>query len=247
MLLGDTHGNTNFIVNRVIPEAYDSNCSWIYQVGDFGYWEHTPEGVDFLYDVNSKLIEKNIKLVFIQGNHDKVSLIPEKYSQAENGFFWVRSNIAFAPNGVVWSPNAGKSNFIALGGAYSIDKKWRLANETTPESLWFPEEEMTDVQFDKIVNSITQKIDVMLTHDKPSMSNPNVKLLSIAECIPNQQRIQKAVNVLQPRLLVHGHLHSRYTDMIRCGNDGAATRVEGLGADVSQSHFDAWTLISIED
>lgn len=37
MLLGDTHGNTNFIVNSAIPEAKAANVSWIYQVGDFGY------------------------------------------------------------------------------------------------------------------------------------------------------------------------------------------------------------------
>lgn len=186
-------------------------------------------------------------LLFIQGNHDKVSLIPEKYSKSEDGFFWVRSHIAFAPNGIVWSPNNGKTNFIAIGGAYSVDKKWRLANERIAESLWFPEEEMTDLELDKILQETTQKIDVMLTHDKPFMSNPNIKLFPIPECAPNQQRIQKAVNTLQPRLLVHGHLHSRYTDVIRYGDNGAATMVEGLGADVSKVRSETWEFLTIED
>lgn len=282
MLLGDTHGNTKFIANAAIPAAKEAGAKWIYQVGDFGYWEHTDEGQDFLDEISSVLIETGQQIVFIAGNHDKTSLIFRRYSQI-SGFYMVRPNIWFAPNGTVWSPNAGETNFIALGGAYSIDKNYRLEQEEwraqqimnsppiamadysrkqildyarnkTKETIWFPEEQMTDNEFEKILVDTKDRIDVILAHDKPLASNPMVKLIPIPECIPNQRRLQKAVSVLKPKLFIHGHLHARYTDTVRCGDDDAYTRVEGLGADVpnfnqlesSWEPTDAWEFLELK-
>ena len=279
MLLGDTHGNTDFIRNHVIPAAKSEGVRWIYQVGDFGYWEHTSSGVTFLDEVNAACISAGLDIVFIQGNHDKTSMIAKKYNESM-GFYQVRSSVWFAPNGTLWSPD-GKTNFLALGGAYSLDKYERLneekqkahwmavqrvgsgysydyllanAMEQTAETLWFPEEQMTETQFERILHETTDRVDVILAHDKPFASNPLVRLSPIAECAPNQRRLQKAINVLQPKLFVHGHLHIRYTDSVRCGNDGRFTKVEGLGADVknfsqsasSWSPSDAWEFLNLE-
>src|SRR5687768_8364151 len=123
MLLGDTHGNTRFIANAAIRAAKAEGVEWIYQVGDFGYWEHTTEGEDYLDVVSSALTESGQQLVFIAGNHDKTSLIFKKYTKVD-GFYMVRPNIWFAPNGTQWEFEG--TSFLALGGAYSVDKKWRL-------------------------------------------------------------------------------------------------------------------------
>lgn len=282
MLLGDTHGNTGFVVNKVIPAAKIAGIKWIYQVGDFGYWEHTSQGEDYLDEIQAALVDAGLNLLFIAGNHDKVSLIPKKYSKVD-GFYSVRPSIWFAPNGTQW--DFAETSFLALGGAYSVDKEWRLkseaenaknltkyayyaqgdytadyvlerSNRDTKETLWFPEEEMTDEELEKILVDLRDtKVDVILAHDKPLSSNPMIKLMSIAECIPNQRRLQKAVNTLQPKLFVHGHLHCRYTDTIRCGDNNAYTRVEGLGADVpnfnqresSWTPEDAWEILNLKD
>jgi predicted phosphodiesterase len=280
MLLGDTHGNTKFIVNYAIPAAVEAGVEWIYQVGDFGYWEHESAGEYFLNDVQAALVKAGLNLLFIAGNHDKTSMIPRKYSKVQD-FYPVRSAIWFAPNGTHWEFE-GKS-FVAFGGAYSVDKDWRIeqekarannivvlsplrggysekyilqdALERTAETLWFPEEEMTDDEMDGFLKELAGvQVDVMLAHDKPLASNSLVKLLPIPECIPNQRRLQKAVNTLQPKLFVHGHLHVRYTDTIRCGDDNAYTRVEGLGADVpnfnqlasSWEPSDAWEILDLK-
>ncbi len=253
MLLGDTHGNTKFVVNEVIPAAQAKNVRWIYQVGDFGYWEHTYAGTEYLNDVSVALAEAGISLVFIQGNHDKISMISEKYIGMD-GFFKIRPNLWFVENGTVWSPDGGKTNFMALGGAYSIDKPWRLSREneltiTDPygvhhQTLWFPEEEMSDEQMDVYLNNVTERVDVILAHDKPMASNPPMHLEKIDACLPNQQRLQRAVNTLKPKLFVHGHLHFRYTDQIRSGDD-TFTVVEGLGADVNANAHSAWEFLSI--
>lgn len=266
MLLGDIHGNTKFFKSFVIPAARAKGVHWIYQVGDFGYWEHTEEGVQFLNDINTLCVQNNLEIVFIQGNHDKVSMIPPLYGNID-GFYRVRPTIWYAPNGLVWSPNNGKTTFIALGGAYSVDKQWRLDQEkynadklfkvnselgytymrqSTKETLWFPEEEMTDSDMDKILSNVTETIDVILSHDVPSGANVPIKLLPIAECEPNKLRLQKAVKQLSPKMLVHGHLHIKYVDGIRVGNDGKFTEIHGLGADVSDTPSDAWTFLTLE-
>lgn len=266
MLLGDIHGNTNFFESFVVPAAKSKGIRWIYQVGDFGYWEHTENGRQFLDDVNSLCVSNGLEIVFIQGNHDKVSLIPANYGNID-GFYRVRSSIWFAPNGLVWSLNSGKTNFIALGGAYSVDKQWRLGQEkrdaqkmlrmnaelgysyieyVTRETLWFPEEEMTDSEMDKILGNVTERIDIILSHDVPFGANVPISLLPIAECEPNQRRLQKAVKTLKPKLLIHGHLHVNYVDGMRIGDDGAFTEIHGLGADVSDNPSDAWTFLTLE-
>lgn len=260
MLLGDTHGNTDFVTTVAIPAAHAKGVQWIYQVGDFGFWEHQNIGVRFLYDVNDALVRHNMNMIFIQGNHDKVSLIPEQYLE-EDGFYKIRSNLWYAENGTVWSPNSGKTNFMALGGAYSIDKQWRLEREqylldqihkdlrptyesTYRQSLWFPEEEITDGQLDVILSKVNNRVDVLLTHDKPFSINTPFELLPIRECEPNQRRIDKAIKTLQPKLVVHGHLHRRYTATMRNGDVGF-TVVEGLGADVSYEEDAAWEFMDI--
>jgi predicted phosphodiesterase len=282
MLLGDTHGNKLFITKRVIPAAIQAGVRWIYQVGDFGYWEHTEEGVVFLNSVSKALKNTGIELVFIAGNHDKISLLERKYNPID-GFYSIRPGVWFAPNGVTWNING--TGFIALGGAYSIDKKFRLdseeanarklfndrkyklaeysedrlmqaCREESAETLWFPEEEMSEECFNKILNDVNpNEVDVILAHDKPYMSNPRIKLSVISETVPNQRRLQKAVNTLQPKLFVHGHLHIRYTDTIRCGDDNAYTVVEGLGADVPNFNQlsldwraqDAWEILDLAE
>lgn len=281
MLLGDTHGNTNYVLNQVIPAAQEAGVEWIYQVGDFGYWEHTHEGKVYLDKVQAGLVEAGISLIFIAGNHDKTSLIFEKYPMID-GFFAVRPSIWFAPNGTQWEFQG--TSFLALGGAYSIDKQYRLDAEyqnamrnimystlrsegyseqyiinreksKTKETLWFPEEEMTDSELDRYLEDLKGvHVDVILAHDKPASANPLIKLMPIPECQPNQRRLQKAVNTLQPKLFVHGHLHARYTDTIRCGDNDAYTRIEGLGADVpnfnqlesSWEPSDAWEFLDLE-
>lgn len=280
MLLGDIHGSLNFFRNRVLPAAVENNVRWIYQVGDFGYWEHTPAGVDFLDELSHSIVGTGIELVFIPGNHDKTSLIPTKYNMID-GFYHIRPGVWFAPNGTHWKVN-GKG-FLVLGGAYSIDKNYRLDAEQkaadkivasrsgksyeysiefireqayteTAQTLWFPEEEMTFEEFQHIFNTVDPaEVDIILAHDKPYMSNPGIKLSPIPDCIPNQRRLQAAVNLFQPELFVHGHLHVRYKDTIRCGDDNKYTVVEGLGADVPNfSQYasdwranDAWEILSL--
>lgn len=236
LLAGDTHGNTSHM-EYILAIAKEQGCDRVFQLGDFGYWEHEQSGIQYLDDVNKYSQLHDIPVYFLDGNHDKISLLLEKYKDAdEEGFILVRENVLYAPRGHCWT--WGGKSFIAIGGAYSVDKQYRLAQErhdaerygkNTSGTLWFPEEEMADRDLDAILDRAPQRVDFMLTHDKPRGSNPHWNRKDLSECWPNQDRIQKAMQTLKPYLLAHGHLHYRYDDSVRTAHGN--TQILGLNSE----------------
>ena len=109
------------------------------------------------------------------------------------------------------------------------------AHKHKPGDLWFPEEEMSDEDMDKILAADDSKVDVILAHDKPRGSNPQWNRKDLEECWPNQDRLQKAVQVLDPEFFLHGHLHFWYEDMVMHSGEGSGephvTHVLGLNCD----------------
>lgn len=258
MLAGDTHGYIAAI-EYLMFNAQREGCDAIFQVGDFGFWEHAEEGVDFLDDVAGLAENYNIPLFALDGNHDKTSLVLEKYKAtwAPGGFMTVRPNVFYSPRGNRWHWNGVR--FISLGGAYSVDKWIRVdeekdksakirkrnayrgnypKSEDTTGTLWFPEEEMTDEDMAGFLVD-GSPVDVILAHDKPRASDPGWNRKDEPECWPNQDRLQLAIQTLQPKLFVHGHLHLRYNHMIRVTGD-TWCQVEGLGSE-RHGHYSAWS------
>jgi Calcineurin-like phosphoesterase. len=231
LIAGDLHGNLSHL-RYLGRRAQERGIDQIFQVGDFGFWEHMREGADFINNAERVAVAHGVTVYFLDGNHDKTSLLLEKYTERDpEGFLVVRPHVRYAPRGHRWTWEG--TRFIALGGAYSVDKAWRLELERKPSGkagrYWFPEEEMTDDDMAKILAHVDEA-DVILAHDKPRASSPMWNRKDIPECWPNQDRLQMAVRTLQPKLYVHGHLHYRYADRIRCGDD-RYTRVEGLHCD----------------
>jgi predicted phosphodiesterase len=212
VLAGDTHGDFHHL-RYLLGAAGREGADRIFVLGDFGYWEHMREGVEFLNALEKQAIHAGVSVYFLDGNHDKTSLILQKYADEPNaeGFLTVRGRIFYAPRGHRWT--WGDKRFIALGGAYSVDKDWRLGKERAGKrkagTLWFPEEEMTDEEMVEILGS-PEKVNVMLAHDKPLWSQPDWGRKLLDECKPNQRRLQAAVTTFLPELFVHGHLHYRY-------------------------------------
>jgi predicted phosphodiesterase len=270
LLAGDTHGNTSH-VRYLIDVAHRHGIDRIFQVGDFGAWEHVPDGRAFFDNVDKYARRRGVTVYWLDGNHDKTSLILERYGNEldDEGFLRCRENVRYAPRGHRWT--WGGVRFIALGGAYSVDKPWRVKEERakahalaekaarygsgkstdTTGTLWFPEEELTDAELAAALADPTP-VDVMLTHDKPRAADPQWNRKDLAECWPNQDRIQAAVRALRPRLLVHGHLHYPYRDQIRSSGD-AWTTVIGLDADPAAADHagydkaDSWMVLDLAE
>lgn len=252
LIAGDVHGNARHLA-YLADCAVDEGCDRIFQLGDWGAWEHFPSGVKFFDDADRIAREHGIVIYWLDGNHDKTSLVLEMYGELpdDEGFLICRPAVRYAPRGHRWTW-AGK-RFMSLGGAYSIDKgprlAWEMHDGSPPGTQWFPEEEATDEHVRCLIAADPSAIDVMLTHDKPRASNPGWNRKDLTECWPNQDRIQAAVKALNPKLLVHGHLHYRYTDRVRTG-DGTWCRVEGLDADPPNAAGlpeESWLILDIDE
>ncbi len=256
---GDTHGTTEFLTDYLYPKAAALGADAIVQCGDFGFWEHQFDGVDFLDEVELAGEKYAIPLYALHGNHDNWSLVMASYGQVrdEDWFVRVREHIRYIPQGHIWTWAGYRMR--AFGGAYSVDKMWRLDLErkmwrqaaakeearraagrphrdvpSTAGTLWFPDEEMTDEEFTELMVLDAQPVDVVFSHDKPRSSNPGPHFKDLVECLPNQDRLQLALAALRPRWWFHGHLHQLYRDTVPAGEvDGELhyTTVVGLSCD----------------
>jgi Icc-related predicted phosphoesterase len=233
LFCGDVHGDAGE-VDYCLAIARAQHAQATFFVGDFGYWEHEPSGVAYLDQVEKAATSHDVPVYFLDGNHDKISLLLDIYQDRDDeGFVIVRPHVRYAPRGHRWTWSGVR--FLSFGGAYSTDKEPRLAMEQRRAryqnlpphglagTLWFPEEEATEA--DLAAALAGPPVDVLLAHDKPRNTTPAINRKDEWDAYPNQERIQRLVDDLRPTLLVHGHLHYRYSEQL------GPTRVEGLACD----------------
>jgi hypothetical protein len=260
MVVGDIHGDLNFLLDRVYPAAQRGGALAILQLGDFGYWEHESSGVAFMDALAERADDTEIPLFWLRGNHDNYRLAMERYGAnlTAQRFVRCRRHVLLIPDGLVWTW-AGKT-LRAFGGAYSPDKLARLDAEqrayrksviresarravgrprknlpSTAETLWFSDEELTDQQYVELLETPTPAIDVIVSHDRPSsVTIPGVAVSDDPEWNRNATWLQQVLVHHHPATWLHGHMHRRYMDTVRSGDDDCWTTVFGLASS------DAW-------
>lgn len=77
-------------------------------------------------------------------------------------------NILFAKDGKVYDLNGKKA--IAIGGAYSIDKAWRVEGQ----SWWADEQPSPEIKarVEQALEQLNWQIDIVLTHTTPLKYEP---------------------------------------------------------------------------
>lgn len=210
VVAGDWHGHASE-ANMVIKSIKDSdiNVDTIIHVGDFGTYKRHQK---FLDDLQLELHKNNIRIYFIDGNHDDFDYL---YSLplSDNGLRPVRANIFHIPRGYRW--NWEDVSFMGLGGAASIN-----SSKLQKQGEWWEEEALTDE--DILRASIPGHVDVMFTHDSPatasnSLANNASEQDQVLErfgpkavryCINHRNRLADVTNAVTPKVLYHGHYHS---------------------------------------
>lgn len=235
LVAGDLHGSITHS-RWVIQKAVDLGIEEILQVGDFGFWTHERRGVRFLDQMTRMLASARRKMTVVRGNHDNVALIHlvSGHDLDDQGFIRVAPHLRLATDGLVWE--WGGRRFIALGGAYSIDKAHRLQREemTGPETYWFPGEEMTTEAMEAAVRAAAPGVDVIVAHDRPACARLDKPSLTDPGLIPNPRNLADAIRELTPSVYLHGHMHYRYDDKVVHG-EGAWTSVVGISSDPGTS------------
>lgn len=126
-----------------------------------------------------KLNSLGIKILCIHGNHEMrpESLITYRENQWHDGTVYVEeefSNLLFAKDGEVYDLEGYRA--IAIGGAYSVDKWYRLQRDLH----WFPNEQPSDAiksRVEKKLDELGWKIDAVLTHTCPCRYIPREAFL----------------------------------------------------------------------
>lgn len=223
LFLGDSHGNQNFFA-AAFAKAAEYNCDAIFQLGDFGWWPHSGNGLEFISYISYTATTLGIPVYWLDGNHENFHhLLERDWPVTDDGFWEVNPNLYYSPRGHIWS--WGDKNFMSMGGAYSIDKEWRLQQEAKSSrqySLWWPEETITQSDFYTAVGLFeahAKKIDVFLAHDKPALVQiPNFESPFPGRIWPESENngkfLQALVDIVKPKLILHGHWHWGYTQKL---------------------------------
>lgn len=202
---GDLHMNYKY-AEKIVHQAAKQDAEAIVQLGDFGY-TFAP---GYLNQINMWCEKYGIYFMFVDGNHEDFDwLLAQPVS--EDGVRRLRNHLWHLPRGFRW--NWGGVNFLALGGAVSVDRQWR-----TPGAEWWWQEMIKIDEIEKVCED--GPTDVMFTHDCPT----NVDLhLGDGSWIPIQDRhaarvhrdiLQRIVDHVQPKHLFHGHYHMKHDTMM---------------------------------
>jgi hypothetical protein len=178
--------------------------------------------------VDDALRKAELELWFVDGNHECHPKLL-RYPIHENGRRRLTDRIWHLPRGFRWTWDG--VSFLALGGAYSIDRQRRIPNES-----WWPQEEITDAQIDDAIAG--GKVDVLVSHDCPT----GVEIPGLADSAHlwppidliraenHRLQLRRVVDAVQPSRIWHGHYHRRYESIAEMGY-GIAVQVAGLDRD----------------
>ena len=176
-ITGDTHG----VFERIyfLCENFDvTNKDLLIVAGDFGinYYLNKKEQKN-----KYKLNELPINLLIVRGNHEKRPEKIDTYKSKEwnKGIVYYEEEyptLLFAKDGEVFELNDKK--VFCCGGAYSVDKFYRLENHLS----WFEDEQLTSDEMDTIFNSIKdKKFDYVVTHTCPLRYIPTEMFLPMVD------------------------------------------------------------------
>ena len=150
-VVGDIHGKFSKFSNLIYGK---SNATYIL-AGDVGLGFHTDDIYEnWFLKWNEELKENNIILYFMRGNHDDPS-------------YWNEDKINYSNIRLVKdyeTLNINNKNILCVGGAISIDRKYRKEGYT----YWKDEKFTLD---ESKLNSLNN-IDIVISHTSPSFSYP---------------------------------------------------------------------------
>jgi Calcineurin-like phosphoesterase len=224
LVAGDTHGNSAWMHNMVIPYAVSVGATKIMQVGDFGFIWPSPNFSRTLTKLNTALDRVGIDLHFLPGNHedfDRLDLISARtHGVSPEGHLPFRKRIFYTGKVSAWTW-AGR-RCVAVGGATSIDRMGRVAGKS-----WWPQEALTAAEAAQA--KAFGRTDVLFAHDCPTQ-HP-FRIIPNADSLTHRQRVTDVARVLEPSAWFHGHYHQYAKYEFRHG--GGLCAVTGLDCDES--------------
>ncbi|MFD4957826.1 metallophosphoesterase [Microbacterium sp. NPDC058389] len=206
-MVGDWHGNTGWL-QTLLPamRQHDPSIATILQLGDFGFDITAPGLAAVDYWAGRAGIHR---ILVTLGNHEPWGKIATAQAEARGKAIRVSEVVWLLPRPFRFM--LGGREVLSLGGAASVDKRWR-----TPGKDWFEDELITDEMVDQAIAGGSAH--VMLTHEPGSTVVPEVESVlvrnlhgfpedALVESAASRRRVERVWEAVQPRLLMHGHMH----------------------------------------
>ena len=209
ILTGDTHGMFDRIED--FCAEYDTTTEDIMIIlGDAGinYWLDERD-----VELKDRLSRLPITLFCIHGNHEERPEEVPGYDLTDwmGGQVWVQkeyANLLFSEDGEVYEFNGKQA--IAIGGAYSVDKFYRIA----AGAPWFPTEQ-PDGHIKQLVENalkrVDWRVDYVLSHTVPLSAMPRHAFLPTLNQSMVDNSTEKWLETIQQKLTYErwfaGHFH----------------------------------------
>lgn len=168
---------------------------------------------------NKKELQKlPLTFLLLQGNHEKYAKNIKGYvkknieTEQIKGEFYTQDeypDLLFFINGNNYFIN--DLHILTLGGAYSVDKWYRLANHYA----WFEDEEMTEEEQTDFINKIKTTptgVDIVLSHTCPYSYMPTHLFLANVDQSTVDNRTERFLDVVEKNIPYRywfcGHFHA---------------------------------------
>lgn len=226
-MTGDIHGNSSRFYDLKSFCKVHSDAEWFICLGDVGLNYY---GEDHPQEMYIKNIADEIpaKLFCIHGNHERRPTEADGYKQIDvtegaiqGPMMWhaEHPNQYFAIDGAVYTIFTSDRVLTALvcGGAYSVDKDYRLRRGWH----WWPDEQPNELTKGLVRLMATEKqIDIMLTHTCPLRFEPTELFISGIDQSTVDQSTERFFDEIyslfpayQEPMWYFGHFHgNKYTD-----------------------------------
>jgi len=215
---GDTHGRFNRIWD--FSKRYSTHRSDIMIIlGD--------AGINFAGGERDEMIKRGLKnlrlqLLCVHGNHEMRPESVGSYEEIEwhGGTVYVEPqypNLLFAKDGEIY--DIAYQKCIAIGGAYSVDKPYRLANGWP----WFADEQPSEEIKSRVEQRLETEgwqVDIVLSHTCPLKYEPRETFMQGIDQSAVDNSTEIWLNSIEERLTYKrwyaGHYHvAKYIDRMR--------------------------------
>lgn len=208
-ITGDCHGDFSKI--KTFCRLYDTSLDDVLIVlGDFGlnYWLGKTDIKN-----KRKLSQLPITILAIHGNHEARPYEVEGYRESDwhGGIIYVQEeypNLLFAKDGEIY--DLGGKKCIAIGGAYSVDKFYRLMMGRA----WFESEQPTEAIKGYVERKLDQaewKVDYVFSHTCPLKYEPTDLFLEFIDQSQVDKSTEEWLSDIEKRLdydkWYFGHYH----------------------------------------
>lgn len=195
---GDTHGQFERVVDFCRAREVELENTFVI-LGDAGLNYYNDRRDQKKKD---QLAQVPITFFCLHGNHEMrpSEVLGYELTEYHGGKVWVQPeypNILFAIDGEIYDFNG--NSCIVIGGAYSVDKYYRLARGWS----WFPDEQPSEeikAKVERILSERNWKIDIVLSHTGPLKYEPTEAFLPMVDQRTVDKSTEKWLDKIEEKL-----------------------------------------------